>query len=392
MKALYISISLLYSLLFPSRKIVYFCSFFGQYSDNPKYIFCKLKELYPDIKTAWTVSSTNENIFPDNTKKVQFQSFLHYFYVYNAAIVVDNNMGLRQYLGKNSLFSRYFYRMLSRKSSKQLNISTWHGTPYKCIGKDSLDFPHDNIFYHNTDYTIAGCDFTYQKIISAFGHDLKILRYGTPRNDIFFNDNNIECLKRRLQLPLDKKMLLFAPTFRKDPDLNGARQLSEIKPEVLIECLNRKFHEEWVIVCRFHSHVLTMIKSDDLYNDIVINGNLGDDMQEYLLCADALITDFSSCMFDFALTKKTCFLFASDFDNYTNTERGLYITLDNLPFSMSRTTEELCSEINKFDGESYSQKNDSFLHTLGNFEIGQASIKISDDIYLFYYHNVKPQY
>lgn len=389
MATIYIFISFLYSLFFPSVKIVYFCSFFGEYSDNPKYIYEKLKVLYPDIRIAWTVNKKNIGHFPEAVKKIIFQSFTHYFYVYNAAVIVDNNMGLRQYPGPKNIFAKTIFGILSRRTSKQFNISTWHGTPYKCIGKDSIDFPKEYIFYHNTDYTTVGCTFTYNKFESAFGKELKIQKYGTPRNDIFFEKKNVGAMKEKLQLPLNKKIVLFAPTFRNDPSLNGICQLRSIQPEMLLEGFKSKFNKDWVIVCRFHNHVLNQIDVSKLYTDTILNGNIENDMQEYLLCSDALITDFSSSIFDFALTKKPCFLFASDIEQYSTTERGLYMKASDLPFPTSHTSSELLNEISTFDSEYYSHKLDSFLMKIGDYETGRASELISRDIATFFHESKK---
>lgn len=375
----------------PSKKIVYFCSFFGQFSDNPKYIYKKLVEFYPDINIAWCINKANSGKFPNSVKKVVFQSFLHYYYIYNASVVVDNNMGLRQYPGTNGVIHKMLFGRLSRKSEKQLNISTWHGTPYKCIGMDSLDFPQKCRFYHNADYVVAGCNLTYEKFKKAFGGELPIVKYGTPRNDIFFERIDVVQIKEKLKLPVDKKLMLFAPTFRKEMSQNGACQLDAIQPGKLLNELNNKYGGEWVIVCRFHSHVLTEINLTGLYNDSIFNGNIGDDMQEYLLCADALITDFSSSFFDYALTKKPCFLFASDMEHYASNERGVYITKDELPYTIAYTSEDLLNNIMGYNGEIYIQKINSFLEEIGNFEDGKASSRVVKDIACFYLSKQKRQ-
>lgn len=391
MKSIYILLSFVGSLFLPSKKVVYFCSFFGQYSDNPKYIYRKLIEKYPDINVVWCTNN-KDLFFPKEVKTVTFRSFYHYFYVFNAAVVVDNNLGLRQYSGNNGIIAKFFLGILSRRTSKQLNISTWHGTPYKRIGMDSIDFPKNNRFYHNSDYTIAGCQLTYDKFKTAFGNDLPILKYGTPRNDVFFRACEVGEIKGRLKLPGNKKILLFAPTFRKEISQNGACQLEAICPEKLLSTLAEKFGGEWAIVCRFHSHVLSNVDLTNLYSDSILNGNIGNDMQEYLMCADALITDFSSSFFDYALTKRPCFLFAPDMNFYASCERGVYLTDAILPYSIAYTAEELYDSIINFDDMAFGRKVTSFLNYLGNFEDGMASTRIVNDIVDFYKTKKKKKY
>ena len=115
----------------------------------------------------------------------------------------------------------------------------------------------------------------------------------------------------------------------------------------------------------------------------LINGNIGDDMAEYLACTDILITDYSSSMFDFALTGKPCFLFAPDREHYEKKERGFYLDYDSLPFPISYTNEELIKNIQKFDDAAYRERVLRFLEEIGNVEDGKASERIAQCIVHF---------
>ena len=100
-------------------------------------------------------------------------------------------------------------------------------------------------------------------------------------------------------------------------------------------------------------------------------------MAEYLACADVLLTDYSSSMFDFALTGRPCFLFAPDREHYEKRERGFYMSYDALPFPASYTGGELLEKIKTFDKESYKQKIAKFLAAIGDAEDGRASERIT---------------
>ena len=76
MRYLFIAISWTLSFILQKKKIVYFCSFYGQYNDNPKYISLKLHELYPEYNIIWAHSILCHELLPDYVKKAEFRSFM----------------------------------------------------------------------------------------------------------------------------------------------------------------------------------------------------------------------------------------------------------------------------------------------------------------------------
>jgi len=148
----------------------------------------------------------------------------------------------------------------------------------------------------------------------------------------------------------------------------------------LLEKLNNKFGSEWSLVCRFHYHVESKINWSELkqrYGDKIINGNNFEDIIEYLKCSDAIITDISSCLFDFALMNRPVFLFFPDLDNYKNNERGLYIEIENLPFKCSEDFNGLLKNIEEFNSLEYSKKVKKFIKELGYLNEKETAEKIA---------------
>jgi len=103
-------------------------------------------------------------------------------------------------------------------------------------------------------------------------------------------------------------------------------------------------------------------------------------MEEYLACADVLLTDYSSCMFDYAPTKKPCFLYSLDYEHYKNVERGFYIDVKKMPFSFSENANELESSIESFDKSKYEGKIDEMIHDMGFVDDQNSASKIADFI------------
>ena len=226
-----------------------------------------------------------------------------------------------------------------------------------------------------------------EKFISAFLNSVPVKNYGTPRNDALINGSeDLVQLKNKLGLPLDKKIILFAPTFRNSVENSGIKQMQEFDFERMLNSLQNKFGGEWCFVFRVHNNVLLKIDVQSLtekFGERIINGNKCDDMVEYMICCDVLITDYSGSMFDFALTGKPCFLYSHDKDDYEKKERGFYFDYNSLPFPKSLTTEEFYFAIDNFDQEQYANNIDKFLKEIGNFEEGKAAERVVNDILSF---------
>lgn len=373
-----------------------FQSFFGMYNDNPRYISMKLHELYPDIKIIWVSSAKNHEKFPDYVKTVEYNSAEHYKWTYRAQVVIDNMNGIRPHDETASTVKwgvKFFVRLFAPLRKKnQYNISTWHGTPLKRLGADRFDAKKlkRKRIQGSCDSMLVGCQLTKDVLKQAYfkEFDISFKMYGTPRNDILFDKTiDIKALKEKLKLPTDKKIILFAPTFRDDSVENGGIvQMNEIDFNRLFCCLEERFGGDWCFVFRVHHVIVTRINTERLtaeYGGRIIDGNVGDDMAEYLVCADMLMTDYSSSMFDFALTKKPCLLYCPDKEHYENDVRGFYFSMDTLPFPISYDNESLQSCIGTFDQEKYVQEVETFLEKIGNVEDGHASERVVEDIKYF---------
>lgn len=376
-------------MLFPVKKnTALFWGLGGQYNDNAKYISLCLHEKKPDIQIIWAISAKNRDRYPDYIKTIKEGSLKFWSLSARAQLVVDYATGMRMdTVFSNTWWGAWLTKLSCRRRPQQYCISTWHGTPLKRIGFDSLeDRSAGRKGRSSADYVLAGCSYTKQCLESAFPFVAPVKLYGTPRNDILFGGANVNGLKNKLHLPQDKKIVLFAPTYRNDVDSSGLSQMEQIDFVRLFDELERRFGGEWVFVFRVHQMVLLNIDTASLaakYGDRIVDGNVGDDMMEYLVCADMLITDYSSCFFDYALTGRPCFLYAPDREYYEKVERGFYMDYDELPFPKAYTAEELIDDIRSFDSASYEKNVKEFLQALGNVEDGHAADRVVDDIIHF---------
>lgn len=385
LKALFIS----GCMLFPVKKnTALFWGLGGQYNDNAKYISLCLHERKPDIQIIWAISAKNRDRYPDYVKTVKERSLKFWSLSARAQVTVDYTDGIRwDIVLSNTWWGAWLTKLSCRRRPRQYCIATWHGTPLKRIGFDSLeDRSAGRKGRSCADYVLAGCSYTKRCLESAFPFGAPVKLYGTPRNDILFGGADIQSLKEKLRLPHDKKIVLFAPTYRNDVDSSGLSQMRQIDFAHLFDELERRFGGEWVFVFRVHQMVLLNIDTASLaakYGDRIVDGNVGDDMMEYLICTDVLITDYSGSMFDFALTGRPCFLYAPDREHYEKVERGFYMDYDELPFPKAYSPEELIDMIKSFDGVSYEKNVNKFLETIGNVEDGHAAERVVDDIIHF---------
>lgn len=379
-------ISILFKVVKPKNDVVMFSSFFGQYNDNPKYVSEKLHEVAPDIKIYWIIDENRCNCddIPEYIEPVKSRSLRKFYLQNRAKVLVDNLAGWYNMVVPQSRYN--LYKLI--KNKKVYNLSTWHGTPRKKIGVEAYEYDERNsAFFSTSDLIICNSDYLYNIFRVCYQDKVPFLITGTPRNDILINitDKQIIGLKEKLGLNQRKRTVLYAPTYRSIESGYDYEDnfdfLYGLDINNLIKVLHKKFGGEWQFVFRGHqfdqsrSDFKSFVKNIDI--DFV-DGNRHDDMAEYLSVSDILITDYSSSMFDFAITGRPCFLYTPDREIYENSLRGVYEI--DLPYNNNDSNQELFNSIYEFNMEYYNTKNKKFLKTIGMREDGNASSRVVDII------------
>lgn len=386
------------NLIFPyipkKKNRIYVSSFNGKFADSPKVIAKELKTQRPDLEVVYLINEKKSD-FPQIFIPSVAGSWKDRWYLASSVAIVDNMYGWKMnWLKNDSVKSVKIYNSINEKNRKknQKVYSTWHGTPLKKMGRDivgsdiiDFDCPNTTMFLGNK-HTIEVMDrLTFGKV--------RMVLSGSPRNDQLIK-NNFDvrmAIKKKIGVLPDKKIAMFAPTFRDESGdgyganvyMSGIKQLEELPVTDFLYTLEKKFGGEWVLVCRFHYFVDNQIDWEAInkkYPGVILNGNALDDMADYLLVSDVLLTDASSCMFDFALTYKPCFMFFPDYDQYKNIQRGFYFEECQLPFKISKTYNELKENIMNYDDTNYKQNVDSMLALIGNAEDGHAAERIASYI------------
>jgi len=341
---------------------IFFITYNGKYICNPKYITEKLLQKAPSADLVWAVMNVSEaQMLPDGVRWVLFNSADMFYEMMTARVCIDNAL--------NCVWHRI------PKSDRQIYINTWHGS--LGIKKLSGTAKWNNRAERNnryTDYYIVNSVFEENIFRNGYWPDCKYLMYGHPRNDILFQKSLHAAVRKKVDEILGTencRIALYAPTFREDLNLS----FMNIDFERLKRVLELKFGGEWKILCRLHSKNSAHL----INNDYFVDASSYPDIQELMAAADVGITDYSSWIFDFVLTRKPGFIYAADLDDY-RTGKGFYYPITQTPFSVSSDNDELEQNIMNFDYNEYNAAAEKFLAEKGCCEDGSASEKTVDKI------------
>lgn len=368
----------IYGLLYAKNPIqsnkVVFDNYMGKpFGCNSKYVVKKLLEKYPNkLDIVWVVSKKEmvSADFPEGVRLVEYASADARKEYASAKVWVSN-------YHKISYVKKGMYR-----KPGQYFIQMWHGSlGIKKIENDVPVLTENESWLllakessEMTTHWISNSAFETEVYKQAFWGVDNVLEFGHPRNDILINGDasTVEKVRRTLNIG-NRKILFYAPTFREDYRL----ECYQIDYERLKAALEQKFGGEWVFIVRLHPRVRNFSEQLLPDTDYIIDGTYYPDIQELILCADSMITDYSSCIFDFLLTRRPGFIFATDIAEY-NTERGFYYPLESTPFLIAANNDELLANIRDFDMDHYREKSEAFLRSKGCVDDGKASERVAD--------------
>lgn len=345
----------------------------GAYTCNPKYIAQEILNQNLNYDLVWVV---NKNIlkyindFPKEIRLVMEDTLEDYKEQASAKIWIDNERRMK------------YVKEGFNKRPEQIYIQTFHGSiGIKKVGIDRTDInprasKNPRRDAEQIDYLTSNGKFTTDVFKRIFWDNGKILEIGHPRNDIFFySDEQKQHIKNKVfekyNIPADKKFVLYAPTLREDKDTSCLT----LDYEQTAKALSEKFGGEWFVMVRLHPLIIELKENLDLVSENIIDATEYSDIQELLTCADAVITDYSSCIYDYLLTGKPGFIYATDIAKYNNS-RGLYYPLETTPFPIAQNNHEMIENIKNFDNEKYLNNAMKFIQEKGCVEKGYASREV----------------
>ena len=265
------------------------------------------------------------------------------------------------------------------KKPGQIYIQTWHGFALKRIEKDVVETLGPGYEEYatrdsaQTDLIVSDSAFMSEIYRTKFWYSGEIEEFGSPRNDALANHDEKAYKKVRdaFGLPENKKIVLYAPTFRHNKSLEPY----SIDYARLRKALEERFGGEFAVIIRLHPAVMKLAGNLNFDDVTTFNGSTYQDMQELLCAADLCITDYSSLMFDYMLTRRPCLQYATDIEDYMS-DRNFNFSLEKCPFPLARSNDELEKAIADFNDEDYQKALDKFMDEFGIVADGKSAERV----------------
>ncbi|WP_441245739.1 CDP-glycerol glycerophosphotransferase family protein [Kitasatospora sp. McL0602] len=324
----------------PLREAVLYDVFNGRgYADSPRAVHAELVRRGAPLEHLWVVDDAQSAV-PEGVRPVRSHSPEWYEALATSRYLVGNT---------------HFPDFIERRDG-QVIVQTWHGSLLKRIAHDvesgwladagyltALDreSPHWSLL-------VSPSAFATPILRRAFRYQGEILESGYPRNDVLALGEGVDAVRRRLGVPDGKRIVLYAPTWREDQQRENGDGY-QLGLRIDVAAARAALGRDHVLLVRSHSHVREPLAGagDGFLYDV----SDYPDVQELLLAADVLVTDYSSIMFDFAITGRPILFFTYDLDHYRDDLRGFYFDLEaEAPGPLLGTSDELIAALRDVDG------------------------------------------
>lgn len=344
----------------------------GKYACNPKCVSEYLLEKYgKELEIIWAF------VNPEDFKELEEKGYK--LVKYNSREFYKMALTSKVFLYNMRIPGELPFR------KEQVVISTGHGGgAYKKLLLDTPNITEVEkksiaLCKNNTTIFVSSCKkYTKCVVRGAYDYQGEVMETGMPRNDDLVNRNYEKGrhIRKYFGIPEENKIIIYAPTYRK-----GTRTANDYGLDAvgIAQAARERFGGEWTVMYRMHYFIKTELENLPKECQIVDATNYSD-MQDLIMAADILITDYSSCVWDFSLMDKPCFLYATDIDNYLD-KQGFYTDVYDWHFPIGKNNRELMEQIRNFDEEKYLEGIHKHHEEMGILESGHATELIGDRIY-----------
>ncbi|WJV19303.1 CDP-glycerol glycerophosphotransferase family protein [Rossellomorea marisflavi] len=360
------------------KKQVVFESFLGkQYSCNPRAIYEYMVEHHPEYDMYWSIDPRSAGVFKGKGLKTINRFSIQWLF----------KMARSKYWVSNSRLPIWI-----PKPNHTTYLQTWHGTPLKRLAADmdEVHMPGTNTAKYKRnflkessrwDYLISPNRYSSEIFARAFGFEKDMIESGYPRNDFLHNANNAEtmyALKKRLDLPLDKKVIIYAPTWRDNEFYAKGKYKFNLKLE--LDKMQEELGDEYIVLLRMHYLIAENLDITP-FAGFAYDVSHHTDISELYLISDLLITDYSSVFFDYANLGRPMIFYVYDIENYRDTLRGFYFDFEaQAPGPLVKTTEDVIRHIQHPDPASQANF-DAFYQKFCYLEDGEASKRVVEKVF-----------
>src|SRR5690625_3756232 len=363
------------------KKTIVFESFLGkQYSDNPKALYLYLNEHYPEYQLYWSVDRHSVPRFEHKDLTILPRFGLKWIFIMARADYWITNSRLPEWIPK---------------SKRTVYVQTWHGTPLKRLAADmeEVHMPGTDTEKYKCnflkeakkwDYLISPNRYSTNIFSRAFQFNKTVIESGYPRNDFLTRANNeemIKKLKRKMKLPFDKKIILYAPTWRDNEYYERGKYKFELQMD--LTKMQKQLSDGYFIILRLH-YLIAENLDLSAYESFVSDFSNYEDIRDLYLVSDALITDYSSVFFDYANLNRTILFYVYDLDTYRDKLRGFYFDFENeAPGPLLKTTDEIIAIIKQLEANNFQPLKDltQFYKKFCYLEDGQATKRVVETLF-----------
>ncbi|MDR0314782.1 MAG: CDP-glycerol glycerophosphotransferase family protein, partial [Oscillospiraceae bacterium] len=337
------------------NRVAFFSNRRGDLSGNFEHIYDCLKDGDMDLRTLLT---------PVPYHRMSYSEIFKFVYLYNTSkvILIDD-----------------FYELTSivKKKPEVKLIQVWHACgAFKTFGFSRLGkpggprqlTPHHRCY----DYALVSAQRISRFYAEGFGIPInRVVAAGVPRTDVFFSDEyrkeKIEDFYRKYPKLKNKKIMLFAPTFRGNGRLTGYYPADRFDLKTVYEGANGQY----AIIVKLHPFIKDSFIIPPEYKDYILDFSDESEINDILFVTDLLVSDYSSVIFEASLLNIPMIFYAFDLNEYIATRDFYYEYKDFLPGKLVYDMDELLRAINTSDFET--EKIDEFKSTFFDDLDGKSS-------------------
>ncbi|GHH31994.1 bifunctional glycosyltransferase/CDP-glycerol:glycerophosphate glycerophosphotransferase [Streptomyces candidus] len=340
------------------------------YSCNPAAIEAKVRDLAPHVRTAWIAAPAHQHTVPLGTRRLRPGSAAYWSALARAKYLVNNG--------------DFDHRLVKRPG--QVFLQTQHGTPLKSMGLDLQDRPAADTDFEkllaNTDkwdYLLSSNRHSSLVWGRAYPADYTTLDLGYPRNDVFQNATaqDVARIRDALRIPEGTTAVLYAPTHR---DYRRTQRLT-----LDLERLARSLGPRHVILTRAHYSANGPLYRPGSHSSArIVDVSEHHSVESLCLASDALVTDYSSLMFDYANLDRPIVLHIDDWEAY-EAARGTYFDIRSFPpGAIARNDDELIDifRTGHWRGSRSAQLRAAFRARFCPYDDGQAAERVVRRVFL----------
>ncbi|WP_432488291.1 CDP-glycerol glycerophosphotransferase family protein [Kineococcus sp. SYSU DK018] len=351
-------------------KIVYY-SFGGRYSDNPRALHQRLLTRGDvDAEHVWLAGPGHAAAFPAGTATAALRTPEATAALESADLVIADN-----------------HLPAWEKRPGTTYLQTWHGTPLKRIHRDALFTQPDGEDVMSAlddditrwDVLLAPSVAAAVPLRAAFGFPGPVPVTGYPRNDALLAPGAVErraAVRAALGIAEGTTAVLYAPTWRDDDRFGDG---PDFRLQLDLQRFAQRLGGEAVLLLRLHYLVPDALRGLDVPG--VLDVSRHPDINDLYLAADVLVTDYSSAMFDFAVTGKPIVSFVYDLERYRDVLRGFYFDPHEIAAGpLLETSEEVLDALAGLEDVRirFKERYEAFQEMFCHAEDGHAADRVLD--------------